>query len=332
MPRPCAVCAHVERAEIDRRLSMQVCNLSELARTAGVPRKSLVAHRERHLPLFLPAFQASADALTLGELQGEARRLYMTTLDALARAEAGVLGKVKAKDSETGEEYWYETQVVSHTAIARMIREARAGLDQLTRLAADRPDEKGRPSNSGDAQLGEAIRLQLQRVIERNSSTVERSNAGTVSLDAIDATIVDVNSSNNGEDESGDGEASRTPTRGGLRAARASASALALPPDAVTAPKTPEGAPLELTAPPYEPTDPSSQPQDDDSTPILTEAQIRIAASAIGITPESFLHALKQRRTPTTKHPEWQGNPAATREERRAEGYEDVEVQDHRYE
>jgi len=169
MPRRCTVCAHEERAEIDRRLSFQVCNVAALAREFGLKDDALHAHRRNHLPAFLPALQARADALTLSQLQAEAMRLYNVTLDALAGAEAGTLRRINRTDPETGEEVAATTKVVSHAAVAHMIREARAGLDQLARLAADRPDEPSGPSNVGSSEWNDRISEALQRAIARTS-------------------------------------------------------------------------------------------------------------------------------------------------------------------
>jgi hypothetical protein len=206
MSRVCTVCAHLERAEMDRRLSFQVCNVAALAREFGLKDDAVHAHRRNHLPAFLPALQAQADALTLSQVQAEAQRLYMITLDALARAEAGTLRMIKRTDPDTGQEVEVATNVVSHTSVARFIREARAGLDQLTRLAADTPDEQGRPSNEHDAELGEAIRAELKRVVARNAGDPDKA---PIALDAVqDAEVVEVDECEVGQGEllAGDGQ------------------------------------------------------------------------------------------------------------------------------
>ena len=104
MSRPCTVCSHWERSEIDRRLSLQVCNVAALAREYGLKKDAVHAHRRNHLPEFLPALQASQRAFTMDELTAEAKRLYDITLDNLAMAEAGTLRMVKRADPGTGEE------------------------------------------------------------------------------------------------------------------------------------------------------------------------------------------------------------------------------------
>src|SRR5438132_13901144 len=116
MPRICTVCAHLKRAEIDERLALQVVNVAQVARDYGLDRKSVARHRDQHLPQFLRAFAGGAAVLDLSTIRAEAQRLYLTTLDALARAEQGVLAHVDEPDKARPR--------VSNTAIARYIREA----------------------------------------------------------------------------------------------------------------------------------------------------------------------------------------------------------------
>lgn len=129
MARPCTVCVHAKRAEIDQRLAFQVVNVKQLAAEMGLGRDAVRSHRAKHLPAFLPAFQARADALTLDTLQAEAQRLYLVTLDALAQAERGVLVEI----DDSGKAHYR----VSSTAVARLIREARTSLGLLASLAVD---------------------------------------------------------------------------------------------------------------------------------------------------------------------------------------------------
>lgn len=127
MPQPCRVCAHIARAEIDRRLAVQVVNVSSVARDYGLSAKAVSRHRARHLPDFLVGLTARAQLPDIEQLGAEAQRLYLTTLDALARAEAGVLA-----DTGVGR---LKRPAVSHTAVAAYLREARQGLELLARLA-----------------------------------------------------------------------------------------------------------------------------------------------------------------------------------------------------
>src|SRR6202521_4695560 len=167
MPQPCTVCTHPDRPEIDRRLSSQACNVAALARELGLDAKAMTRHRARHIPQLLVAFTAKARTLTLEQLEAEAERLYVTTLDALARAEQGTLAKVKHVDPETGEVTYPTVRTVSHTAVGRMIREARAGLVQLVTLAGERPDDEGRPTNVADGALSADTRTALEAVLAR---------------------------------------------------------------------------------------------------------------------------------------------------------------------
>jgi transposase-like protein len=180
MSRLCTVCAHLRRAEIDQRLAFQVVNVSALARELGVSETTVRRHREKHLPQFLAAFQASASALTLGALQAEAQRLYVLTLDALAKAEAGVLVDV-SRDGE-------QVREVSHTAIARFIKEARQGLGLLAKLSADAGVENERPAGIADGELSARISAALEGTMAR---TTQRNDARTI--DAINALSIDSN-------------------------------------------------------------------------------------------------------------------------------------------
>ena len=94
MPRICTTCAHLQRAQIDERLALQVVNIAQVARDYGLDRKSVARHRDQHLPQFLRAFAGRAAALDVSKIQAEAERLYLTTLDALARAEQGTLARI----------------------------------------------------------------------------------------------------------------------------------------------------------------------------------------------------------------------------------------------
>jgi hypothetical protein len=129
MSRPCTVCMHARRLEIDWRLAHPVISLTQIAEEYAVSRYSLQSHRRHHLPACLAAFQVAADALRLNEQQRQVRRLYMKALDALAEAERGALVAV----TNDG----LAAPAVSMTTIAHKIRDARAALDELTRLAAD---------------------------------------------------------------------------------------------------------------------------------------------------------------------------------------------------
>jgi hypothetical protein len=160
MGMPCTVCAHPARGIIDQRLAVQVVNVKQLAAEYGLGRDAVARHRSKHLPLFLPAFQAQADALTLGQLGAEAQRLYLLSLDALAQAEAGVLVAL--------DDHGAEVRKVSSTAVARLLREARASLGMLAKLAAD-----GQAPVEAAAKHDEALDARIAAVLERAVSRTQ---------------------------------------------------------------------------------------------------------------------------------------------------------------
>lgn len=168
MGKPCSVCAHSQRGEIDRRLAWQVVNLSQLATAFGLKRDALRRHRERHLPGFLPAFAAEAAGLSVDTLNAEAQRLYHVTLDALAQAEQGVLTNIEK--NAAGDVV--ESRRVSSSAVARLIREARAGLDLLTKLAASGEVAPAVQEHGRDAALEARLLAALDRVTQRSLPAV----------------------------------------------------------------------------------------------------------------------------------------------------------------
>lgn len=168
MGMPCTVCAHPNRSEIDQRLAVQVVNVKQLARSYGLGRDAVARHRAKHLPAFLPALASRAGALTLDQLNAEAQRLYLVALDALAKAEAGTLAHV----GEDGT----ATYAVSSTAVARLLREARASLDLLAKLAVAAPSAPVDPAPADSAletQLDTRIAQALDRAIARRDPHIE---------------------------------------------------------------------------------------------------------------------------------------------------------------
>jgi hypothetical protein len=161
MPRICKVCVHPKRTEIDERLAFQVVNVSALAREYGVPRKSIERHRDLHLAEFLAAFKSSADAPDIGRLNAEAQQLYLTTLDALARAQAAVL-----THSDTNNFAKHETSLLT---VARLIGEARKGLDLIARLAVAEPNRPKRAQEAAapNPELDASFARALARLEER---------------------------------------------------------------------------------------------------------------------------------------------------------------------
>jgi hypothetical protein len=155
MPRICTVCAHLRRAEIDERLALQVVNVAQVARDYRLTRHSVARHRDQHLPQFLRAFAGEAAAVDASKIHAEAQRLYLTALDALARAEQGTSTHI----DEDGTPH----RRVSYTAIARFIREARQSLDLLAKLSATTaPPET--PNALPNGELSARIAAQLDKI------------------------------------------------------------------------------------------------------------------------------------------------------------------------
>src|SRR5207248_5926055 len=144
-----------------------VVNVAQVAREYGLDRKAVARHRDQHLPQFLRAFAGRAAVLDVSKIQAEAERLYLTTLDALARAEQGTLTRIdedgKARPS------------VSYSAIARFIREARQGLDLLAKLSLA-SDTRDTPPNEVNPQLDARIAAALERVERRALRGLQRHN------------------------------------------------------------------------------------------------------------------------------------------------------------
>lgn len=284
MAQPCSVCSRMDRGDIDRRLAFQVVNVSAFARELGVGKDALARHRAKHLPAFLPAFQAQADALTLGTLQAEAQRLYAITLDALARAEAGLLIDVAAGDAEGAK--------VSMTAVARFIREGRAGLGMLAKLSADAAGANERPSGVANGELDARLAAGLDRVMQRALGTRVDTpdDASTHPLLEVEAAEVIAPSSST--------------------------------PSEVTIATTPGATSSRRPDTPHTHTPPIQR-----HTKIV-ESNSHVEVEGSG-NPASPLPAEHDTAEGMTTHPHWHGNPGASREERRAAGYGDIPIQDH---
>jgi hypothetical protein len=117
---------HPKRDTIDHELLFGRVNLSELGRTHAVSRDALRAHQNRHLEDLRAEYRACGHGLTLAQLRGDAKRLYLISLDALAAAQRGV---VVGTDSEGR-----PVRRVRQADVARMLREARQTLDLVIRL------------------------------------------------------------------------------------------------------------------------------------------------------------------------------------------------------
>jgi len=154
MFRPCIVCSHAQRFEIDWRLSHRVISVTQIAREYGVSRDSLRSHRADHLPACMARFQAWADT---GKLIGKRRRvceLATNALGALAEAE----GRALTAHTNPGP----AAPAVSMTTIARKVREGRAGLDQLARLAADAAEHEDQQTAETTERIERLLREQIR--------------------------------------------------------------------------------------------------------------------------------------------------------------------------
>lgn len=182
MPRPCGVCSHKKRAEIDERLSLQVVNVAALAEEYGLGKDSVYRHRDKHLPAFLRAFAGVQAPRAVGELAAEAERLYLVTLDALAAAESGTLRAVEAdrKGRST------QRRQVSLSQVARLIREARAGLDLIAKLSAA-SGTSTQHDGAKDAALDARIAKAMDAVVERAAL---REGTTHTTHDVIDAEVL----------------------------------------------------------------------------------------------------------------------------------------------
>jgi hypothetical protein len=187
MPRVCTVCAHLQRAAIDERLALQVVNVAQVARDYGLDRKAVARHRDQHLPQFLRAFAGQALGLDAEQLNAEAQRLYLITLDALARAEHGALSHI----DEDGK----AQRRVSNTAIARFIREARQGLDLLAKLSAATPPPE---TSHEDGKFAQRVQEALGRIEALQSRRLELTALDRAELlgenDAASVRVHDTNS------------------------------------------------------------------------------------------------------------------------------------------
>ena len=133
-----------------------VINVTQIAQEFRVSRYSLQSHRERHLPACMPMFQTWHET---GRLTGRRRHvceLTVNALGALAQAEYGALTAC-TNDGQA-------SSAMSTTTIARKIRDARTGLDQLACLAADAVADEERPQDLWDAEFTERLNEAWARI------------------------------------------------------------------------------------------------------------------------------------------------------------------------
>lgn len=286
MPRPCSVCSRLDRAALDVELARPQCNVAAFCRDHGLKETSVKRHRAEHLPTFLRIYGLSADLPKLGELHGELLRLYSSALDNLAKAEAGVLIEV----AEGGREH----RLVSHTAVARAISEARKTLDSISRLAADAADENERPMGLADGALTERIRTQLERVVSQATSNQVATSDPQPQVEGERAP-----------------SAGALAAPGGLSGSRGAPSPSQIPLDAGKAVSTAQGNhQLEV--------DPRRQGNPGALSPTVKQVIAASERTVEQATPSSDAPVI------TIPNPRYPGSPAASSEERRAAGYPDI--------
>ena len=294
----CQVCAHPLRTVIDQRLAAQVVNISALADEYGVPRRSMSNHRDNHLSEFLRVLVSRAQLFDLETLNAEATRLYMTTMDALAKAERGVLISSRDKDGMVTERY-----AVSQTAVARFIREARQGITLLAKLSADRvKDSDNAPTTKSDNALTARMEAALSRVLERGAL----GDGHTIT----DANIIDMDDDVGSRvGEMASDVTNEAVTYGGTWSGQAGAGSRA------NTGLLPEDAPISNLPVPFVPTGQSSP-----TAPGAPDREERLAQLEAEYLEERD-RILRQDRSPELKTAPWPGSLAASAEERAYEGY-----------
>lgn len=113
MARPCTICTHPQRAELDAALAIGTESNRALAAKYGVTERSLRRHAESHLPAQLVKAQEAREVAQADDLLAQVQGLQGRTLAILKTA---------------------EEQADLRTALAA-IREARGNLELLGKLA-----------------------------------------------------------------------------------------------------------------------------------------------------------------------------------------------------
>lgn len=120
MARPCTICTHPRRTEIDQALVAGITSNTAIATKFDVIETSLRRHRENHLPAKLAQAQEAHEVAQADDLLGQVRSLQERTLVILQTAEqAGEL----------------------RTALAA-IGQARGNLELLARLLGELHDQE----------------------------------------------------------------------------------------------------------------------------------------------------------------------------------------------
>jgi hypothetical protein len=143
-------------------------NLSAIGRAYGIGRDALRRHRDSHLPGLLRDFEGEAEALRGRQLHHQAQDLYKRALANLAEAEQGMLTINAAGQTERKR---------SARAVASAIREVRATLELLARLAVVAPTgaelvEGGRIVGELDAAVDRALRAAVERSMMQRAAEV----------------------------------------------------------------------------------------------------------------------------------------------------------------
>lgn len=118
MPRPCTICTHPERDEIDTAI-VRGQPLRRIATQRGLTEQSMRRHGAAHLPASLARAHAAQEIAQAGDLLGELRELHNRVLGILERAEES--GDLRAA---TG-----------------AIREARSVIELLAKLTGEIDDK-----------------------------------------------------------------------------------------------------------------------------------------------------------------------------------------------
>ena len=121
MSKPCSICRHEKRAEIDKALVARE-TFRGIAAKYGVSKSSLMRHHDDHLPSSLLKAQAAREAADADALLAQVVELRDKALNVL-------------KEAETSKDW--------RVALAA-IREARGSVELLARLAGELKDSPTR--------------------------------------------------------------------------------------------------------------------------------------------------------------------------------------------
>ncbi|HEY8692237.1 MAG TPA: hypothetical protein VIR57_05785 [Chloroflexota bacterium] len=142
MPRTCSVCAHNQRAEIDRAL-IAGGSFRNIAEQFGTSATALFRHKAEHLPATLVAAQQAQEAAHGDDLLQQVRDLQQRTYGILASAEASGDGR---------------------TALLA-VRECRGLLELLARILSS--------MQAGAASIDGPLRREVQRVADELGMSVD---------------------------------------------------------------------------------------------------------------------------------------------------------------